>query len=355
MTASASQTRSRSWAVKRAPRRYEARWQIGDDPRRAAKGARDTTGTFAPFTTKRAAAAYASQQVEVLLDLDAHHAQQDRPATIDALFDTFLDGYAAGIGTRKGRPPDKGTVKAVRVRLVHARKTFGDRDPDSLTKLEIERWRLGVSQGMRHDAFRAFRQALRWAFDRDLMATDPSAGIYNPAPTKDERRQHHAFSDWSEVDAVAAEIDPRWAAIPIVLVGTALRPEELFGLYRSDVIYDHERRCGAFTGQRRYTKGELKEGLKTGAPSRRVPFGCTVYAALRSMPTRLDSEFLFTAPRGDPSIPNSSQHANGRPPSGPLGCLIGLCTRHGTPRLRGGSPQAFRLTPWPIGRARRSR
>jgi integrase len=88
--------------------------------------------------------------------------------------------------------------------------------------------------------------------------------------------------------------------IPVVLVGTALRPEELFGLYRSDVTFDHDRRCGAFTVQRRYTKGELKEGLKTGAKSRRVPFGRKVYDALRSMPTRLDSEFLFTAARGGP-------------------------------------------------------
>jgi integrase len=43
------------------------------------------------------------------------------------------------------------------------------------------------------------------------------------------------FETWAEVEAGATELDPRYRAIPMVGVGTGLRPEELFGLHRSDL------------------------------------------------------------------------------------------------------------------------
>ena len=46
------------------------------------------------------------------------------------------------------------------------------------------------------------------------------------------------FETWAQVETIAAEIDPRYAAIPVVLAGTGLRPEELWALERRDVDLD---------------------------------------------------------------------------------------------------------------------
>ena len=45
-------------------------------------------------------------------------------------------------------------------------------------------------------------------------------------------------------------MDPRYAAIPIVLAGTGLRPEELFALERRDVDLD----AGVLSIERVYTQ-----------------------------------------------------------------------------------------------------
>jgi integrase len=143
--------------------------------------------------------------------------------------------------------------------------------------------------------FRAFRQALAWAADPDrgLLERDPSRGIRNPKRKRHERRDVFPFESWDEVEAVAAELDPRYRAIPIVAAGTGLRPEELFGLHRSDVDRDRRR----LHVHRRFTGGAVKEGTKTGA-ERFVPFGERVLHVLDAMPIRIDTKILFPAPRG---------------------------------------------------------
>lgn len=98
----------------------------------------------------------------------------------------------------------------------------------------------------------------------------------------------------AQVESVALELDARYQAIPVVLAGTGLRPEELFGLHRADV--DLERRL--ITARRRYSGGELKDGTKTGKRERIVPFGQKIYDALKAMAPRIDTPILFPAPRG---------------------------------------------------------
>jgi integrase len=141
--------------------------------------------------------------------------------------------------------------------------------------------------------FRACRQALAWAAARNLCVRDATAGIRNPKRKRHERRDVFPFETWDEVEAVCAELDPRYRAVPIVGVGCGLRPEELFGLHRGDV----DREAGVLHVRRRFTGGELKPGTKTG-PERAVPLRQRVVAALDALAPRIDTPVLFPAPRG---------------------------------------------------------
>lgn len=108
----------------------------------------------------------------------------------------------------------------------------------------------------------------------------------------DERREQRPFETWEEVEAMSAEMDPRFASIPIVLVGTGLRPEELFALERRDL------EAGVLSVERVFTQGRLKDCKKSGRQRRRVPLRRKAVDALRALPPRLDTPLVFPAARG---------------------------------------------------------
>jgi integrase len=89
-------------------------------------------------------------------------------------------------------------------------------------------------------------------------------------------------------------MDARYAAIPVVLVGCGLRPEEMWALERRDVDFDER----VLRVERLWTQGVLKEPAKSSRQRRRVPLRNRVVDALRSLPPRLDTPLLFPAPRG---------------------------------------------------------
>lgn len=223
-----------------------------------------------------------------------------RPQTIDALLDTFLEKHGANV--------DPLTKKKLTRELRRARETFGDRHPDSLNRLELEDWRATLAAGSRHNSFRAFRQALTWARARGLMEREPSAGIRNPKRKRHERKPIVPFETWSEIDAVADELDERYRAIPLFAVGTGLRPEEWIALERSDI--DREARVVRVC--KRYSDGLLKPGTKT-VPERFVPLRQRVLDALDAMPTRIDTRILFPAPRGGYIDINKFRHREWTP------------------------------------------
>jgi integrase len=211
---------------------------------------------------------------------------RDRPQTVQELLDLFLE--------RHGRTVDANTTRKLTAQLKHARATFRDRHPDGLHRVELEDWRDQLPAGSRHDVFRALRQALAWAVERDLAKRNASDGIRNPKRKRHERSEIRPFESWDEVRQAVAELDARYAAIPVVGVGCGLRPEEIFGLHRGDV----DRQARVLHVRRRFTCGELKEGGKTDGSVRKVPLRQVVLEALDAMPPRIDTPVLFAAPRG---------------------------------------------------------
>jgi integrase len=180
------------------------------------------------FETKTAALDYANgKAVDAVARRNAlRFGDVDTPpvalSTVEELVDAFLTRHRV----------DEATLRTLRFRLNHATAAFGERSIETLTPIELDVWRSQLPALSAHYIFRAFRQVLEYAVAMGLVETNPTARIRNVRATAD-RRQIHPFETWDEVEAISAEMDPRYAAIPIVLVGTGLRPEELFALERA--------------------------------------------------------------------------------------------------------------------------
>jgi integrase len=271
---------------------WGVRWYDENGKRQRASG----------FATKSEAREWVDNKVEEVASLrrgDTFTPASCRPQTVEALIDLFLE--------RHGRTIDPSTEKKLRAQLKHARAAFGDRHPDGLNKVELEDWREQLPPGSRHDVFRAFRQALAWAVERDLATRNSSNRIKNPKRKRHERKPIVPFESWEEIEAVSAELDARYRAIPAFATGTGLRPEEWIALERGDV----DREARVVHVRRRFTGGELKQGGKTGGSVRAVPLRQRVLdeldrhrkrlleAAVRSgQRSQVESTLLFPAPRG---------------------------------------------------------
>jgi integrase len=121
------------------------------------------------------------------------------------------------------------------------------------------------------------------------MAGNPVKGRNRqPAP-----RTVRAFSR-AEVDALAVELDPRFAPLPAFASATGLRPEEWQALERCDV----DRRAGVLNVRRTVSSGEIVELGKTARSRRQVPLSPRALDALDALPARLDTPLLFPAPEG---------------------------------------------------------
>jgi integrase len=177
--------------------------------------------------------------------------------------------------------------------LKHAKDGFGDRRLETLQPIELDVWRSTLPARSAHYMFRAFRQVLEYAVAMGLLDVNPTARIRNVRATVD-RRAIHPFETWDQVEAISAELDPRFAALPLVLVGSGLRPEELFGLERRDLDLD----AGVLSVERVYSQGVLKDCRKSSRQRRRVPLRGRVVEAIKAMPPRIDKPVLFPAARG---------------------------------------------------------
>jgi len=100
-------------------------------------------------------------------------------------------------------------------------------------------------------------QASRWKWidERTLPATSRIQSRSAPAPDAASAAGIESTAKAMSVAMiVVADLDPRFATIPIFATGTGLRPEEWLALERRDV----DRKAGVVRVERVYTQGRLK-------------------------------------------------------------------------------------------------
>jgi integrase len=183
------------------------------------------------------------------------------------------------------------TIEKLRWLLAKAVAVFGDRPVGELRSEEIAGWRIALSAGYRFDATQALRQVLARAVVWGMIDSNPAKlGVDNPSP---RRREQRPFESWAELDAVAANLAPRYRPMVIFAAATGLRPAEWLALEWRDidvearVVYVH----------RSFTKGRLK-CPKTEASRRAVLLQTIALDAIEQQPSSRQSALVFPAERG---------------------------------------------------------
>ena len=92
----------------------------------------------------------------------------------------------------------------------------------------------------------------------------------------------------AELDAIALELHPAYAPLPVFAAATGLRPEEWQALERRDV----DRRARVLNVTRTVSDGEIVELGKTSGARRQVPLSRRAMTALDSIPPRLDAPLI---------------------------------------------------------------
>jgi len=267
--------RQRGFARKRG-QRWLAGWH--EDGKQRTRGGFETRTAALDYANGKAGAAVI--RANAIRFGDPLPAQTLPIGTVEELVGAFLARHRV----------DKATLRTLRFRLNHAVAAFGERRIETLQPIELDVWRSRLPALSAHYIFRAFRQVLEYAVAMNLIEQNPTARIRNTRAAS--RKEQRPFHDWAQVEAIAAEMDPRFAAIPIVLVGTGLRPEEMFALERRDVDLD----AGVISVERVYSQRVLKEPKKSSRQRRRVPLRARVVEALRALP-RGWTHRCFSPPR----------------------------------------------------------
>ena len=252
--------------------KHRVRWYDRDGKRHSKSG----------FASKSAARAYFREEIEPVLNGAAPLA----PALTFAEFQpVYLERHAVHVRPR--------TVETLRQRLPYAVRAFGNVPLRELERMpgEIAGWQATLPERSRYGIVQALRQtfeaAVRWGY----MSKNPAklAGR-NRQPNP---RTVRAFTR-EELDAIAAEMTPSYAPLPIFVAATGLRPEEWMALERRDI----DRRAGVLNVRRTVSNGEVVELGKTSRSRRQVPLSARALAALDALPPRLDTPLVFPAPEG---------------------------------------------------------
>ena len=93
--------------------------------------------------------------------------------------------------------------------------------------------RSASSPGYRFDATQALRQVFSRAVVWGMIDVNPAKlGVDNPTP---RRREQRPFEAWAELEAVAANLAPRYRPMVTFAAATGLRPAEWLALERRDI------------------------------------------------------------------------------------------------------------------------
>ena len=132
--------------------------------------------------------------------------------SLSELVDTYLDQHDV-------QPV---TIEKLRYLLGKATAVFGDRKIGQLTSQEIAAWRMTLSLGYRFEATQALRQVLHRAVAWGMIDVNPAkVGVENPVR---RRKEQHPFESWTELEALAAAIGPRYGPMILFAAATGLRP-----------------------------------------------------------------------------------------------------------------------------------
>jgi integrase len=186
---------------------------------------------------------------------------------------------------------DAVTIQKLRWLLGKAVAVFGERPVGELRSEEIAAWRIALSPGYRFDATQALRQVLERAVRWGMIDVNPAKrGVDNPSP---RRREQRPFESWAELEAVAANLAPRYRPMVIFAAATGLRPAEWLALEKRDI----DRQARVVYVRRSFTKGRLK-CTKTEASLRAVPLQAIAVEAIDRQSASPHNPLLFPAERG---------------------------------------------------------
>ena len=183
------------------------------------------------------------------------------------------------------------TIAKLRYLLSKATAVFGDRRIGELTSQEIAEWRMRLSPGYRFEATQALRQVLHRAVAWGMLDINPAkVGVDNPTR---RRKEQHPFESWTELEALAEGIGPRYGPMILFAAATGLRPSEWVALEKRDV----DRQERVVYVRRSFTRRELKVP-KTEASMRAVPPQARAVDALDRIKNGNGSPLLFPGERG---------------------------------------------------------
>src|SRR5438105_7251827 len=217
-----------------------------------------------------------------------------RRLTLSQFVETYLDQHDV-------QPV---TIDKLRYLLSKATAVFGDRAVGELTSQEIAAWRMTLSPGYRFEATQALRQVLHRAVAWGMIDVNPAkVGVDNPVR---RRKEQHPFESWTELEALAAAIGPRYGPMILFAAATGLRPAEWIALEKRDVDRDER----VVFVRRSFTRCELKFP-KTEASMRAVPLQARALDALDQIWDGNGSRFCSPASGAATSTSTTSARSNG--------------------------------------------
>ena len=171
------------------------------------------------FASERDAAEALERELERL----RRERRVSRSLTVSELVEAYLAQHDV----------DPVTIEKLRWLLGKAVAVFGERPVGELRSDEIAAWRIALSPGYRFDATQALRQVLARAVLWGMIDVNPAKlGVDNPSP---RRREQRPFESWAGLDAVAANLAPRYRPMVLFAAATGLRPAEWLALEWRDV------------------------------------------------------------------------------------------------------------------------